>query len=670
MWRIWLTVPDRLSLGRRSIGIGAAAIWLTAAATLAGEYLVESRRGPLLAPALRRHGDLAGFADAFQFLAILAAAHLFATFCLYQIVRRLHGRYGRAGLVAYEFVALAFFVAAAVYATKMQFHRFFGRTVDLEIARGLGGGSLLEALAYVRREALLLLLCLAPLLLAWFLVRRLLRTGEAPSPQTPPGRGLAKWAIATAVTAALLLWAGQRPVMRYQVARFGAPWLLYAAFSAATDPDRDGYSLFSSPVDGRPFDAARHPFALDVPGNGIDEDDFAGDFQYRARVRPEPVFADIRRHVVLVVLESTRAEAIGRRWQGRLVAPNLSALATAGSSAPEAYTHQALSAPSLKTIFTGRIAPAPHGPSLFRDFREAGYRVAVLSSQAEDFGGIAATVGMRENSDIFVDAEAGEASGSRNLGGHSRSVLDGRMLLREMDRRLGDASGWARPTFLYINLQAPHFPYSSPETPQILPGGPIPRERISATNREWVARTYWNAVAYSDWLLGRILARLRANGVYDEAVVVVVADHGEELFENGYVGHGHGLNRLQGQVPLVFSRRLPLPRPVGHQDLRVLILGAAGAAGGEPPTGRPVLQFVGDLEHPWQIAMVERGGRWTIYTPATGAVWATEAGSAGDYGDLPPGHPLRARVEQLVDLWMTARWEQDLALRGRAARAP
>ena len=89
-----------------------------------------------------------------------------------------------------------------------------------------------------------------------------------------------------------------------------------------TDFDRDGYSLYSFPLDRQPFDGSRHPYALDIPNDGIDQDGLAGDFSFSGSQAsaPAPVIpAGQRPNVILIVLESTRADAIGRRVDGRAV---------------------------------------------------------------------------------------------------------------------------------------------------------------------------------------------------------------------------------------------------------------------------------------------------------------------------------------------------------------
>src|SRR4051794_38490918 len=114
--------------------------------------------------------------------------------------------------------------------------------------------------------------------------------------------------------------------------------------------------------------------------------------------------------------------------------------------------------------------------------------------------------------------------------------------------------------------------------PRLLPGTPIPRGEIAAANRGWTALTYWNAVACDDWLIGRLIARLKRLGVWDDTLLVVTADHGESLFDDDFLGHGHVINRQQTRVPLILSARVALPAgPVGLYDYRDIVLRALGA---------------------------------------------------------------------------------------------
>jgi hypothetical protein len=472
------------------------------------------------------------------------------------------------------------------------------------------------------------------------------------------------------VVPVLLFAAAADNDVRQALDRFAAPWLGYAVLETATDPDRDGYSLFSRYRDRQPFDPKRHPLALDVPGNGIDEDGLAGDYRHEAggEFLPAPNFGPERRHVILIALESTRAEALGKSWNGRRVAPNLAALAAAGAHSEEAYSHIGFTNPALRTLLTGRMDPARPNPSVFSDFRHAGYRVGVLSSQSEDFGGIASATGMRENTDLLVDARVLKKESINPLTADVALLLDGRVLLREFDKHFGQRSNWAQPTFLYMNVQASHYPYHFPGQPRFLPGPPVPRGKIRFEHREWTRRTYWNSVAYGDWVIGQVAARLKRLGVLDRGVLLVVADHGEELFEQDYAGHGQRINDIQTRIPFVLSRGdVAIPRPVGLADVRGLLLGAAGAEVAAPQAGRPIFQYTVELDRPGEIAMVEAGRRRTLLRLHTQEVVYSVADApklSGTYQDLAPDSPLRRKADRLVRMWERERWIRHLEKTG------
>jgi Sulfatase len=236
-------------------------------------------------------------------------------------------------------------------------------------------------------------------------------------------------------------------------------------------------------------------------------------------------------------------------------------------------------------------------------------------------------------------------------------LVDGRKLLAAFDRTMGDAAGWRRPTFLYWNFQEAHFPYSHPGMPRLLPGAPIPRGEIKAANRGWTSLTYWNAVAYDDWLIGRLIDRLKRLGAWDDTLLVVTADHGESLFDDGFLGHGHVINREQTRVPLILSERgVGLPAgPVGLYDYRAILLRALGV---EMPEGapHPVFQHIGSLDSPAAIGIVEAGGVFTTFDFETEEVRFGDRGPSARYDALPPGSGARARADRLFTEWARQRW--------------
>ena len=595
------------------------------------------------------------------FFAALLACHALIFYLLFRLTRRLHGRRADTALFHFNFFYFASFGAAAVLIGKYQALSYFSDALSFQIVRNLGGGSIVEALRYSASEASLILFialgAAAAYAAAYFALRRRWReTGPLPDRTRLTGRQLA---AALVLTPMLLFGAARIDDSRYGLSRFNSYYLAAAILNEATDPDRDGYGLFSYPLDTHMFDGSRHPYALDVPGNGIDEDGFAGDLAVSDTPPPAErvAIAGARPHIVLIVLESTRGDVIGHRIAGRPVAPNLEALAAEGTLVRDAYSHVGFTTASLQTLFTGRLAPSDERGSLFQLFQANGYRMGVFSGQAEDFGGIAETAGMRR-SDIFVDAQVLREERAFDFAALASLKVEGSTLLREFDRHLGRPEQWQRPNFLYFNLQSAHFPYHSEQMDQILPGTPIPRSEIVAHNREWVAATYWNAVAYNDRLIGQLVARLKRLGVWENSVVIVTGDHGEELFEDGFLGHGHMINRRQTHIPFVISRPMAISGPLGLADMRDIVLRAAGAslpAARAPAQG--VFQYIGGLERPSSIGFAHGGEQWTIFSFDREALW-TNAGGWRPYSELAAGTPDRRRADELISEWGRQRWRQ------------
>jgi hypothetical protein len=106
--------------------------------------------------------------------------------------------------------------------------------------------------------------------------------------------------------------------------------------------------------------------------------------------------------------------------------------------------------------------------------------------------------------------------------------------------------------------------------------------------------------------------------------VVVLADHGESLFDEGFLGHGYALNDAQTRIPLIVANMpMTVQEPFGQADLR----NAIGSALGSDPTTNPpqlkqdpsrkVFQYLGTLDRPRQIALTGVDGR-DLYDFRTG----------------------------------------------------
>lgn len=567
---------------------------------------------------------------------------------------------GRAGWTpAFVFALTNGALFAGLLAAQYQLASYFSDAVGFALLAQLGGGSLIDAVLFGVSEIALGLVALAGLALAawamWKVLSRLLPADAA----RPAAVGRRSWLMVTAAFVSLAFAiprAGSDAA--YALNRTLAWGALSGAFDTATDFDRDGYGLFDVQHDAAPFDGARHPLALDVPGNGIDEDGYGGDLTLVPLATPlgPQVFTGKRPHVVVVVFESTRGDVLGKRVNGHAVAPNLEALAAAGSVATPAYSHVGFTTESLKSLFSGALAPRGGDPSLLRDLKASGYRIGVFSGQPEDFGGISETVGMRASADVFVDAETLRDKRAFDFAAQGSLLVDEGHLLAAFDRTLGRQDWAARPHFAYLNFQSAHFPYDHPGVARRLTQQPLPRGDISAVNAARVRETYWNAVSNADRWLGELVARLKAKGVWDDTILIVTGDHGEALFENGFLGHGHVIDTEQFATLLVANRPGMLPRgPIALSDYRAIL--SAALRGQSPPRiGVPPFMHIGPLDTPTAIGLAGPGGQLTSLRLDTGEACFRERGTCATYASLSGAD--KARADAVVARWGSERWRE------------
>jgi len=244
------------------------------------------------------------------------------------------------------------------------------------------------------------------------------------------------------------------------------------------------------------------------------------------------------RHLVIVTIDTLRADRLGVYGNATVATPNLDRIAREGAMAPQASVQVPLTRPSHISLFTG-LYPAEHGirdnvspslsvkvPVLAELLQQQGFRTGafvssiVLSRQS----GLAR--GFAEYSDTF------------DIGEDDARFLN--TIQKRGDATVAEAVAWlGQPTverrFAWVHLYDPHDPYEPPEP----------------YASRYAGRPYDGEVAWSDELVGRIDAALVANGLRDDTLLVVTSDHGEGLDEHGEAVHGFFVYETTLHVPFL-----------------------------------------------------------------------------------------------------------------------
>lgn len=346
-----------------------------------------------------------------------------------------------------------------------------------------------------------------------------------------------------------------------------------------------------------------------------------------------------RPNVLLVVLDTTRAEAVSAWGDPQAHTPVLDRLAAEGARFANARATSSWTLPTHATLFTGLFS-FQHGAH-----HETDRLVADARTLAERLGPTHETAGFSENPHII--RAKGFAQGfdvyAETWRGADLAERDGtvdafRDWFRERDRD--------RPFFAFVNLFSTHLPYAPPERWQqrLLPaeavGSDVARAmmafgetqarlymagrlRVSPATFRFLRRLYLADAAWTDERLGALLAPLRQSGELDDTLVVVVGDHGEYIGEHGLMEHQFGLHETVLHVPLVtrwpgqMEAGTVREGPVQLVDVAPTVLDAAGMGPaswramsgtsllrGDPPADRPVLaEFMRPLQ---QRALFER----------------------------------------------------------------
>ena len=319
-----------------------------------------------------------------------------------------------------------------------------------------------------------------------------------------------------------------------------------------------------------------------------------------------------RPNVIILAADSFRADRLTTS-----VAPHLSALAQRGTRFESAYVSLPRTFPSWVTILTGRYAHHhgirtmfPRWEDRAKDFdalperlRKAGYATAVVSDYAGDvfsridlgfdrvmvptfdFDQLVRQRALERQTPLLPILQSRFGRALFPVLRELNVAADPSMLESDAERALSDLASSGKPFFLTVFFSTAHFPYAAPAPYYARYTDPRYRGRFKydkpvglaedappdADDVRQIRALYDGAITSIDDAAARLLDALREDGLADDTIVVVTADHGETLFDHGH-GQGHG-DHLFGDegthVPLVIvDPRRGSSR--GRRDARVV----------------------------------------------------------------------------------------------------
>lgn len=287
------------------------------------------------------------------------------------------------------------------------------------------------------------------------------------------------------------------------------------------------------------------------------------------------------RHLLLITLDTVRADHLGLYGYERPTSPNLDRFAERATVFEDVTCSMPTTLPSHLTLFTG-LPPSRHGvrrngeippadlQSIFSAFKASGYRTAAVVSAGVLARRFLEPLAFDEVHDDQLDPEVHQVS----------AEVVNQLAFSWLDQH----AGGNRPFALWLHYFDAHEPYAPPPSfagrftgdydgplgdalsiPFLVSlNRPEVRAELDADDLQHVVDLYDAEISYLDAELGRLFDRLERSGLLRDTAVIIVGDHGQAHGENAFFGHGEQLLEPVIQIPLIV--RLPgqkKPRRIG-----------------------------------------------------------------------------------------------------------
>jgi arylsulfatase A-like enzyme/Tfp pilus assembly protein PilF len=299
----------------------------------------------------------------------------------------------------------------------------------------------------------------------------------------------------------------------------------------------------------------------------------------------EPSAADKNPNLLLITLDTTRADFLSCNGSKKVHTPHLDGLARGGVNFTRARTSAPLTLPAHASIMTGNYPPV-HGVrdnATYRLPEEQLTLAEVLGRHGyETAAFIGAFVldrdfGIAQGFDVYDEGDWGTVVRMENLAAERRADEVNEAFSSWLKSR---AAG--RPFFAWIHLYDPHAPYDPPEP----------------FRTRYADDPYAGEIAYTDAVVGKIVGDLESRKLLGSTLVAVVGDHGEALGEHGEQTHSLLIYNSTIHVPMLLSSPglIPSGKTIAHLartiDLAPTILDYLHVSGtfGQGTSLRPLVE--------------------------------------------------------------------------------
>ena len=341
-----------------------------------------------------------------------------------------------------------------------------------------------------------------------------------------------------------------------------------------------------------------------------------------------------RPNIVLMILDTTRADRMSVYGHPHRTTPRLEAFASRATLYRHAYANGDMTLPSHGSLFTG-LYPTLHGahfdrsqplaiagtvPTLGELLRKAGYRnyASVANPTYLDpiYGFARGFDEWRMPRPLAVLSPVRPATYLLRMGVYKlalpwlwteamRQFVPASEVASAGETLITEAEG--QPFFLFLNFMESHRPWMSsgefrtlfPDydqtfdemavrsfQPEVVAG----RRAVTASEKAKLDAVYDGSLAYLDDVVGGLLERFAAEPWYDKSLIIITADHGDQLGEKNQLDHANGVDHGVTSIPMIVkfpgqTTGRDVPSPVSQVDVFSTIAAAAGAAVPSPRAG-------------------------------------------------------------------------------------